>query len=166
MEKGSMVILAIIATLILSLIMVAGLTVSTTEVNTTQNFLMNKISYYKAVEGVEIITEEIRNTADPATIYIAADEYEVTETGVTRKFITGTLENLQNLEKGSGPTYQNVKLFMGFDPPPLPSISLGTSTGVSPVIWYVPIASEVTVNRKRSFTEIEAGIYSILLTGY
>jgi len=30
----------------------------------------------------------------------------------------------------------------------------------------VPIASEVTVNRKRSFTEIEAGIYSILLTGY
>jgi len=166
MEKGSMIVLAIIATLILSLILVAGLTVSTTEVNTTQNYYMSKISYYKAMEGVEIVTEEIRNTADPSTIYISADEYDVTEIGITRKFITGNLENLQNLENGSGATYQNIKPFTGFDPPPLPSISLGASTGVMPVIWYVPVTSEVTVGSKRSFTEIEAGIYSILMTGY
>lgn len=165
MEKGSMVILAIIATLILSLIMMAGLTVSTTEVQTTQNYYLNKISYYKAVEGVEIVTEEIRNTADPdaiANFSISPGTYEIKENGVTRKFITGTLVDLQK----DPITTQNVQLFMGFDPPPLPSISLGTSSGVTPVIWYVPIASEVTVNRKRSFTEIEAGIYSILMTGY
>ena len=58
MEKGSMLVLAIIATLILSLILVAGLTVSTTEVHTTQNYFLNKVSYYKAVEGVEIVTAE------------------------------------------------------------------------------------------------------------
>ena len=63
-------------------------------------------------------------------------------------------------------TSQNVKPFTGFDPPPLPSISLGSSTGIQPVIWYVPVTSEVTVGSKRSFTEIEAGIYSILMTGY
>jgi len=166
MQKGSMLILAIIATLILSLILVAGLTVSTTEVNTTQNYLMNKISYYKAVEGVEIVTDHIRNAADASTIYIMANEYQVTDAGVTKKFITGTLENLQNIANGSGPTYQNVRTFTGFDPPPLPSISLGSASGVMPIIWYVPIASEVTVNRKRSFTEIEAGIYSILMTSY
>jgi len=160
MEKGSMLILAIIATLILSLIMVAGLTVSTTEVQTTQNYYMNKISYYKAIEGLEIITERIRNEADPSLITVQASEYITSETGITKKFLTGTLVDLQN-----GATV-NVKQFLGFDAPPLPSISLGTSTGVTPVIWYVPVTSEVTVNHKRSFTEIEAGIYSILMTSY
>jgi hypothetical protein len=160
MEKGSMVVLAIIATLILSLIMVAGLTVSTTEVQTTHNYYLNKVSYYKAVEGVEIVTEDIRNNPDPTTIVVGPTEYVDNETGMTRSFITGTLVDME------GSTTQNVKPFMGFDPPPLPSISLGTSSGVTPVIWYVPVTSKVTVNRKSSFTEIEAGIYSILITGY
>lgn len=160
MEKGSMLVLAIMATLILSLILIAGLTVSTTEVSTTQNYLMNKISYYKALEGVEVVTERIRTTADPTTISINANDFEVYDNGTTRKFVTGTLPDLQ------GGSTQNVKPFAGFDPPPLPSISLGSASGVTPVIWYVPITSEVAVNKKRSFTEIEAGIYSILITGY
>jgi hypothetical protein len=160
MEKGSMLILAIIATLILSLILVAGLTVSTTEVHTNQNYFMNKVSYYKAVEGVEIVTEEIRNTPDPSTISVESNEYLVTDGGTAKRFITGTLVDLQN------GTTQNVKPFMGFDPPPLPSISLGSTSGVSPIIWFVPVTSEVTVNKKRSFTEIESGIYSIIMTGY
>jgi hypothetical protein len=160
MEKGSMLVLAIIATLILSLIMVSGLTVSTTEVNTTQNYYMNKVSYYKAVEGVEIVTEMIRTVADPTTILVVDSQYQTKESGSTRSFITGTMVDMQN------GTTQTVLPFSGFDPPPLPSISLGATTGITPVIWYVPITSEVTVNRKRSFTEIEAGIYSILMTGY
>ncbi len=160
MEKGSMLILAIIATLILSLIMVAGLTVSTTEVHTTQNYYMNKISYYKAIEGLEIVTEMIRNETDPSVINVKISEFVTSETGITKKFLTGTLVDLQN------GAIQNVKQFLGFDAPPLPSISLGTATGVTPVIWYVPITSEVTVNHKRSYTEIEAGVYSILMTGY
>jgi hypothetical protein len=160
MEKGSMLILAIIATLILSLILVAGLTVSTTEVQTTQNYYLNKISYYKAIEGLEIVTEMIRTETDPSALKVQISEFVTSETGITKKFLTGTLVDLQN------GTTQNVKQFLGFDAPPLPSISLGTATGVTPVIWYVPVTSEVTVNHKRSFTEIEAGIYSILMTGY
>ena len=160
MEKGSMLVLAIIATMILSLILVAGLTVSTTEVHTTQNYYLNKVSYYKAVEGVEIVTQRIRDVADPTTILVVGHEFSEVEAGIARKFITGTLIDL---ESGAS---QNVKPFMGFDPPPLPGISLGSVTGIQPVIWYVPVTSEVTVNRKRSFTEIEAGIYSIVMTGY
>jgi hypothetical protein len=163
MEKGSMLVLAIIATLILSIILVAGLTVSTTEVHTTQNHLMNKMSYYEAIEGLEIVTQMIRTTADPGTIYVPATEFATTQGAVARKFITGTLVNFQNSST------QNVKSFQGFDPPPLPSISLGASTGVTPVIWYVPITAEVKMGaakQKRSYTEIEAGIYSILMTGY
>ncbi len=170
MQKGSMLILAIFATLILSIILVAGLSVSTTEVHTTQNYYMNKMSFYKAMEGLEIVTEQIRNTPDPATIYVNSTEFDEVTGGITRMFITGTMENVQNLTNGTGgPTYVNVKPFTGFDPPPLPSISLGTSTGVTPIIWYVPITAEVKsggVSAKRAYTEIEAGIYSILMTGY
>jgi len=160
MEKGSMLILAIIATLILSLIMVAGLTVTTTEAHTTQNYFLNKVSYYKAVEGVEIVTQRIRDVADPSTILVVGHEYRVTEGGITRRFLTGTMVDMQN------GTSKNVRPFTGFDPPPLPSISLGSASGIQPVIWYVPVTSEVTVGNKRSFTEIEAGIYSIIMTGY
>jgi hypothetical protein len=164
MEKGSMIVLAIMATLILSIILMAGLTVSTTEAQTTQNYYLNKVSYYKAVEGVEIATEDIRNENDPTLISqfkYMADGNNSSERGVDALFISGSLVNLQ-----AGNT-QNISLFMGFDAPPLPGISLGGGvTGVSSVIWYVPITSQVTVNNKRAFTEIEAGIYSILLTGY
>ncbi len=163
MEKGSMLVLAIMATLVLSIILVAGLTVSTTEVHTTQNYFLNKQSYYEAVRGLEIVTQMIRTTADPGTIYVPADEFGVKQAGVEMKFITGSLVDLQNN------TTQNVRSFQGFAPPPLPSISLGASTGVTPVIWYVPITAEVKMGsalRKQSYTEIEAGVYSILMTGY
>jgi hypothetical protein len=163
MQKGSMLILAIFATLILSIILVAGLSVSTTEVHTTQNYYMNKMSFYKAMEGLEIVTQEIRQEADPSGIVVAADEYDEEIGGIVRKFITGSLVDVQNH------TTQNVRPFTGFDPPPLPSMMLGMSSGIQPVIWYVPIAAEVqmgTNGSKRAYTEIEAGIYSILMTGY
>jgi hypothetical protein len=164
MEKGSLIILAIIATLILSIILIAGLTVSSTETQTTQNYYLNKVSYYKAVEGIEVITEDIRNENDPLVISdltYAANVHKTEERGVESLFISGSLVDLQNNAT------QKVSIFLGFDPPPLPSISLGgASTGVQPVIWFVPVTSQVQVNRKRSFTEIEAGIYSIVMTSY
>ena len=76
MQKGSMLVLAIFATLILSIILVAGLSVSTTEVHTTQNYYMNKMSFYKAMEGLELVTEQIRNPPDPATIYVNSTEFD------------------------------------------------------------------------------------------
>jgi len=160
MEKGSMIILAIIATLILSLILVAGLTVSTTEVNTTQNYYLNKVSYYKAVEGLELVINQIRSEPDPTTISVEPDDFKINQDGTQKLFITGTLVDLQNS------TTQTVKQFMGFAPPPLPGISLGPGSGLSSIIWYVPLTSEVTVNRKRSYTEIEAGIYSSVTIAY
>jgi hypothetical protein len=160
MEKGSMLILAIIATLILSLILVAGLTVSTTEVNTTQNYFLNKVSYYKAVEGIERVIEQIRAEPDPTTISVEADDYKINQDGSEKLFITGSMVDMQNN------TTQMVKQFMGFAPPPLPSVSLGPNAGISPIIWYVPVTSKVTVNRKNSYTEIEAGIYSSVTIAY
>ncbi len=163
MQKGSMLILAIFATLILSIILVAGLSVSTTEVHTTQNYYLNKMSFYKAMEGLEIVTQKVREEPDPSVIVVTADKYSAKEGGIVREFITGTLVDIQNNSA------QNVKPFTGFDPPPLPSMMLGMSSGIQPIIWYVPIAAEVEMGAhsgKRAYTEIEAGIYSILMTGY
>ena len=130
MEKGSMLILAIIATLILSLIMVAGLTVSTTEFNTTQNYYINKVSYYNAIEGLEVVIDQIRNESNPENIYIEANDYNKSQTGINRLFITGSLVDLQ------GGTTQKVKKFARLPPPPLPGISLGPGSGISPILWY------------------------------
>lgn len=160
MEKGSMVILAIIATLILSLIMVAGLTVSTTEVQTTHNYYLNKVSYYNALEGLEIVIDQIRSDPNPENIFIVADDYKTKQSGIQKLFITGSLVNMQN------GTTQAVKKFTGFPAPPLVGISLGATSGITAVIWYVPITSEVTVNKKRSYTELEAGIYSSMTVAY
>lgn len=166
MEKGSMLILAIIATLILSLILVAGLTVSTTEVNTTQNYYMNKVSYYKAVEGLERVIDQIRADPNPASISVDMEDFKVVKDGAQRLFITGTLVDLQNLQNESLANAPTIRQFTGFPPPPLPGISLGPGAGILPIIWYVPITSEVTVNRKKSYTEIEAGIYSSVTIAY
>lgn len=160
MEKGSMLILAIIATVILSMIMVAGLTVSTTESHTTQNYYINKVSYYTAMEGLEIVIEQIRNEATPENIFVEPNDYSISQMGGNRLFITGTLVDLE-----SGLT-QKVKKFTGFPAPPLPGISLGPGSGISPVLWYVPITSKVTVNHKSSYTELEAGIYSSVTIAY
>ncbi len=160
MEKGSMLILAIIATLILSMIMVAGLTVSTTEAHTTQNYYINKVSYYNAMEGLEVVIEQIRNESNPENIFVEPNDYSISQTGVNRLFITGTLVDLE------GGLTQKVKKFTGFPPPPLPGISLGPGSGISPILWYVPITSKVTVNNKSSYTELEAGIYSSVTIAY
>lgn len=170
MEKGSILILAIIATLILSVILVAGLSVSTTEVQTTQNNFMNKLSYYKAVEGVEVVIEDIRHTLNPDTLanlrYGLDNIYFSDDGGKYSVFITGSLGDLQALEKGTATMAPPISRFDGFTPPPLPAMSLGTSTGVSPIIWMVPVTSKVEMGKKTAYTEIEAGIYSILMTGY
>jgi hypothetical protein len=170
MEKGSMLVLAIIATMILSLILVAGLTVSTTEVHTTQNNLMKKLSYYKAVEGVEVVIEDIRNTLNPDLIaslrYGLDNIYVIDDLGTSKLFITGSLGDLQALKNETATIAPAISQFNGFPAPPFPGMSLGTSTGVSPIIWMVPITAEVKTGKKTAYTEIEAGIYSILLTGY
>ncbi len=160
MEKGSMIILAIMATLILSLILVASLSVSTTEVHTTQNNYLNKVSYYKAVEGIEVVIDQILSEPDPTSITVEANDFKIKQDGIQRLFITGSLVDMQN------GTTQPVRQFAGFDPPPLPSISLSSGLGISPIIWYVPITSEVTVSGKRAYTEIEAGIYSSVTIAY
>jgi hypothetical protein len=153
-KNGSIMILTIIAVLILSLLVSGLLTVGTTEIHTTQNYLMSKTSYYFAVQGMEMVIESVRNTESPADIAVQETQ---TEGGVTqKKYITGTVLDLQ-----SG-TPQNIEIFQGFAPPPIPNMSLGTETGMVPVVWRIPITAEIIQNRRKAYTELQTGVYTLM----
>ena len=154
MEKGSVLILTIITVLIFS-IMVAGLlTIGTTEIKTTQNYLLKKKSFYHAIQGLESVIEQARHLDDPSTIAVIKVSSPPLESDGTRKnFYTG------NMKDGN----QNVTYFNEFNAPQLVGMSLGTEAGVMAVMFRVPIVSEITVGSKApACTEIEAGIYTLL----
>jgi len=162
-ENGSILVLTLISVLILSLLMIGLLTVGTTELQTTQNFQLNKNAYYAAVQGVE----EIRNLIhqDPSTAgNIIKSKYEtgVSDTfgdikvGTSRAYIIGSLKDWEEN------TPQFLNRFKGFDPPPL----RGISAGVDPVIWKVTITASAAMGNRNGYAEIDAGIYSIIETGY
>lgn len=178
-QKGSVMILAIFAALVLSIIMAGGLMVTNTETFTTHNLYMNKNSFYTAVNGLEVVTERIRNTPDPSTISIHPLSNKFTADSVTRRYQTGTLIDMQT---GQVP---KLAIYKGFDPPPLVGVGLGTTMNISPIVWDVRITAEVLggrvkakaakdfnsafntdEQRQKSYTELEAGVYTTVITGY
>ena len=169
MEKGSVLVLTLIAVLILSGMAITGLTVSTTEAQSTQNFYLNKRAYYTAVEGVEVVRNLIYN--DPAPENVTTLKKIPTDTWVGNTsmnytyYVTGSMEDLQYFKEG---VYElpTVGGFQGFDPPPLPSISMGGTISIAPVVWQVNITSEVYFGKKKSYSEIQSGIYSIVTVDY
>lgn len=169
MQKGSVLVLTLIAVLILSGMAITGLTISTTEVQSTQNFFLNKTAYYTALEGVEVVRNDIYNDPDPNTVITISKTPGETRSGSEEKnytyYITGSMEDLQyllNYQQEPPP----VGAFQGFDPPPLPGISLGGSVSIAPVIWHVNITAEVYFGKRKSYAEIESGIYSIVTVEY
>jgi hypothetical protein len=164
-ERGSLLVLTLIAVLILSLLMLGLLTVGTTELQTTQNFQLNKNAYYAAVQGVEEIRDLIHQEPDAASVTsITKTKYETTKSdtfgnvkvGTSRTYIIGTLKDWEEN------TTLFIDRFKGFEPPPL----RGISKGVDPVVWKVPITASSTMGTRVGYAEIEAGIYSIIETAY
>ena len=68
MERGSILIITLIAVLILSFMVASGIRTATTEIHTAQNYYLNKIAYYNAVDAVNNLTVQIRNSGDPTAI--------------------------------------------------------------------------------------------------
>ncbi len=152
-EKGSMLIIALITVLILSFIVASGIRTTSTELFTTYNVYLKKASYYYAVAGVESTAIRIKNSEDPSSITV--NQIINAEDGSNVHVYSG------DLETGA----MNITVFQGFQPPPLPGISLGTTSNIKPIIWEVNITSELTNRKRKAYSEIETGIYS-LMTGY
>jgi hypothetical protein len=153
MQKGFMLVLTMIFILILSIIAGGLFSIGKTEISTTQNHLLNKTAFYHALLGMENVVGQIQESSDPTQIKVS--DPPVLEAGTYKKYITGTLSHLQKNEP------QNISLFRGFTPPPLAGVSLGVTSGMVPLVWKVPITSEIQRGRKKSYAEVESGVYYI-----
>ena len=167
-EDGSALVITIIAVLILSGLAITGLTVSSTEVQSTQNFYLNKRAYYTALEGVEELRNEIYRNPAPEYVSTLLREKDTTLEGGGSNYtyyVTGSMQNLRDFLEGVG-ELPNINFFDGFSPPPLPAVGLGGSITVSPVVWSVHVTAVVNSGGKKSYAEIQTGVYSIVGGGY
>jgi Tfp pilus assembly protein PilX len=154
MEKGSVLILAIITTLIMSIMIAGLLTIGSTEVRSTQNYQLKKKSFYHAVQGLETVIEQVRNSDDPISIQVNKVSSPPMEADGTRKnYYTGNMS--------AGVT--TVSQFEEIQAPQLVGISLGTEAGFIPVMYRVPVTAEVGQGSNHpAVTEIEAGVYALM----
>ncbi len=162
-ERGSILVLTLIGVLVLSLMATGLLTVGSTEVNTTQNFYLNKFAYYMALQGVEEIRYEMTQTSyeDIGSIIYKTPSNTLTETdGVSRYYITGSLYNLQK----NDPQY--LKRDEGFPPHQPAGMSLGTQSQVASFAFKIVVTAEAAMGRRKGYSEIEAGIFFLAPTGY
>ena len=141
--------------LILSIMVIAGLTITSIEANTSQNYYMGKKVFYAAEEGVNETIEIIKITPDPTTFDL---NKTLSVSNETRTLITGSLFDLENNDP------QKISGFTGFTPPPLPAISLSGSIGITPVIWDVPVSAHIKVGNRHAYAEVEAGVYATVVT--
>jgi hypothetical protein len=184
-EKGSIMILTVMAVLILSVMVTGLLNVGTTEIYTTQNYQLDKTAYFTAVQGAEEVRNLIYNTPDPESVttikrypngiegpnisgenpaYGTSTDLE----GINRSYITGSLKELEAYYAagGSSSALHYVDQLKGFEAPPLPSISMGGGASVAPVIWKVNITAEVKMGKRVSYSEVITGVYSIITISY
>lgn len=167
-RDGSALVLTLVAVLILSSLAITGLTVSSTEVQSTQNFYLNKRAYYAALEGVEELRNEIFRNPAPEYVTTLNRDSTTTKNGSGTDYtfyVTGTMEHMYYHVEDSSTT-PNVTFFDGFNPPPLPAVGMGGKVTVAPVIWSVRVTACVTHGKKKSYSEIHSGVYSIVSTGY
>ncbi len=169
-EKGSVLVLTIIAVLILSIMVTGLLNVGTTEIYSTQNFQLNKAAYYTAVQGVEEIRTQIYNTPDAAAVNgivkMPPSEAYSGSGGYLRFYITGSLKDLEDILAGTDTDGVPLEQFKGFSPPPLPAISLGGGSSIEPIVWKVQVTAKIDANKRSTYSEVVSGVYSVVTTGY
>ena len=154
MEKGSILVLTLISVMVLSLLITGLMTVGTTEMYTTQNYHLNRISHYYALEALEIVKSDIQTTEDPPSILLDSEPVEAN--GISKTCYLGSLVHLQENET------KTIDLFKGFPAPPLTGMSLGSNSNIQSVVWEVLITSEVSQGTKKTYTELISGVYSIM----
>jgi hypothetical protein len=185
-ERGSIMILTMMAVLILSILVSGLLNVGTTEIYTTQNYQLQKSAYYMAVQGVEEVRSLIYNYPDAQSVtsikrysygsngpVLVGDDPSMgtmdDAEGLKKYYITGTLKDLETYNYGGSidPTAISfIDQLKGFKAPPLPSISMGGSSSVAPVVWKVNVTAEVQLGSRKAYSEIISGVYSILTISY
>lgn len=147
-NKGSALLLVLIALLILSLIGLSALTQSGSEINTTGNFLKDKSAFYAADAGIERGMDEIqKHFTDPTSVILDT-------TFGNQRYYTGTMLDT---------SAQHVSAFMGFKAPqPVgQSIEMGSELNMQAVPWQLTVTSESKVGTKN---QIRKQLQTVVIT--
>lgn len=137
-NKGSTLVMVLIAVLILSLIALSALTQSNTEIFTTRNFFMDKSAFYSADAGIQVGINDIRTAVsaafDPTNVSFSQTIGKYT-------FYSGTI---------SDGSQQAVKGFRGFKPPPPVGMSVEMSgeLGAITLAWDLNVTAAAAVGSR------------------
>lgn len=129
-QRGSALILVLIAVLLLSLIGIAGLENTSLETGTNRQFMADKTAFYSAETGLNVGINEIRKSLYPPEISLSP-----TATARGMIYRTGTLESSAS---------QPVKAYLGFKAPPPRGISIEmcSEIGATIALWELTVAAE------------------------
>jgi hypothetical protein len=165
-DKGSVLVLTIIAVLILSIMVTGLLNVGTTEIYTTQNYHLKKSAYYTAVQGIEEIRDMIVNfkktNQSPASIAVLPpSEAYSSSGGFLRFYVTGSQKDLEDILNGTNPTGVFIKKFEGFKAPPPRGYNVAWGNTIELEAWKVQVTAKIQANKRTTYSEITAGVLTI-----
>ena len=152
-EKGSALILVLIGVVILSLLGVASLNQSTTDMVISRNFAADKTTFFLADSGISRGIHDIRLTIDPVSVLFDVQKGE-------NRIRTGPLKDDYGYPIT---TAQSVQGFLGgFEPPIPPGGSPEENIGYEVYDWDLTISAFVSgftkgINQK----EIQVVIVSV-----
>ena len=150
-NKGSALVLVMIALLVLSLIGLAALTQSGTEISTTGNFYRDKSAFYAAEAGIQLGIREIDlNTFNP-TLVKFSKTIEFDKNKSSFSYFTGVL---------TPASPQAVTGFLGFQPPPVVGQSIEMNSELN--MKYMPWELVVTAVDKTTRKELHAVVITMV----
>lgn len=167
-EKGSVLVLTLVAVMILSIMVTGLLTVGTTEIYTTQNYQLKRNAYYAAVAGMEeirkkIVTDGSATVANNSVSFSDINPYiEVQGSELKTAYMTGTLYDYEY--SGGGSTKPVEFTAFPIPTPPGYPTSADQSHAIPP-----PKALEINITgvasyrglrtKKTAYSEILAAVY-------
>jgi len=151
-QKGSALILVIIAALILSLIGIVSLTQTSTELSISRNFMADKTAFFLASSGISFGIDELRKTIDPSSV-----QFEIIDGNSSYK--TGAITDI---------SAQFVEGFKSFTPPPpvCVSIEMGGDAGVHLTAWNLIVSSKQSLSNKNTARKEIQAVIAILSAEY
>lgn len=130
-NKGSTLVLVLVAVLVLTIIGLSGLTQSSTDVATSRNFFAGKAAFFTAESGIHFGVNELNNAFDPTSVI-----FEQTDATGKLTFRSGRIEDGAAMP---------VTAFRGFKAPPPRgySIEMGGEFGAAATPWQLTVNSNV-----------------------
>jgi hypothetical protein len=166
-EKGSVLVLTLIAVLILSVTVTGLLLVGRTELFSTQSNYLDKAAYYTAVWGVEEIREAIMEGqfTTVAAMTKTYPETQFVQDSINRLYIIGNMKDMEDtvkaIESGGAVPMKTLEKFEGFNVQmPGGSVAIGQPTQTA--VWKVCVTGKASGVSRHAFAEVVCGVVSVL----